>query len=1123
MCFWNLFLKLRSFKYVRKNDMKWRIAMRIAHISDVHYHPSQKNFTVEILNPLIKDLKEQNGERCIDLICYTGDLIDKGGFDISKPVTTAECFQEFEKNFILPIIDSLDLNRSRFLFVPGNHDIDRSKIIQNFENGLITTLNNEEIIQVNMDNPSQLHLERIDDYKRFERSYFKDNDAYKDNEFGYGYSLETSEGTIGIAGINSSWRCNDDTDKGKLIVGLNQLDSIKQSLNTDDTTYDLKIALMHHSFDFLVDAEKRRIQNEVMMDYDLLLIGHDHSTSAQQSNNSFGTSLVISQAPSNWTANMRSESTAYHNGYTIIDYNKYDATISLKFLSYNRNNRMFVPDTMRGMNGTGSSVFDFNRSVNKEWKEVQESIIDNLSDFTKEIQKVMVSFGTDSDSPKDIDDIFVAPRLEIRNHDKFSSDFRNPTEKESKSIKDIAQSEENYLLFGPKEIGKTTILYKVYNYIFNQIEDKRIIPVFLDMNNNKSHLKREIATFLALSNSKTDKLINNYKIVLLIDNIKIDGSKQSRISLENISKFVKENPNVRVIGTTTSYGDFESSGKIYENDSLASFTKINIEYFSSREIKDLMSKWLVNDSSSKKEISDLVRNFHSLNIPSTPLSVSLYLWIYEKQSDFRPVNNANLVRNFIEKSFEKHSVNEIYLSEFDYTNKESLLACIAFNMLNQKDKNYRLSKQEIISIIKNEIQKKRMTVVRVDSNLEFSEWILKHYEEKGILISDMDNNTQYYQFKLKCFFDYFLAVYMRIDSEFKEKVFSSEYLIYEDEIEYYAGLNRHERFILDFAYDEMIETFRNLIDGKDKDVFEQIILESKIDFSSYFNIYKENKSLVDLINLKTVDDQSLDAILNKNKITDEKKDSQNDVLLNEPNNIYNRGEIGSKNKIDEVSPLEKLQKSWMICARVLKNLDELSDGDFKLKVFKGTVYCSILTLLLLHKQSEIIVSNSEENEEIKELANFFIRFGLLLHENIFYTVMGTNKINGLVDEYISSFINRDGNNDALIVDPIEQLFTILFYADNKGANSLEYLNYAIKKLDGTFFINILFLKLNMLHSETESSTKLETSYRDLISQLIKKRSKGNHVVIQSEHVSQQQKETEKMDRKKKLMELRKKK
>ena len=129
--------------------MKWRIAMRIAHISDVHYHPSQKNFTVEILNPLIKDLKEQNGERCIDLICYTGDLIDKGGFDISKPVTTAECFQEFEKNFILPIIDSLDLNRSRFLFVPGNHDIDRSKIIQNFENGLITTLNNEEMIQVN--------------------------------------------------------------------------------------------------------------------------------------------------------------------------------------------------------------------------------------------------------------------------------------------------------------------------------------------------------------------------------------------------------------------------------------------------------------------------------------------------------------------------------------------------------------------------------------------------------------------------------------------------------------------------------------------------------------------------------------------------------------------------------------------------------------------------------------------------------------------------------------------------------------------------------------------------------------------------------------------------------------
>ncbi|MFN6672773.1 metallophosphoesterase [Enterococcus gallinarum] len=1097
--------------------------MRIAHISDVHYHPSQKNFDLEILCPLIKDLEKQNQEKPIDLICYTGDLIDKGGFDTLNPMVISECFQEFEKNFVTPILESLNLDKAHFLFVPGNHDIDRKKINPIFENGLVMALNSEDSIQNYMRNPSQLHLDRIEAYKNFERSFFADNIGYKGNEFGYGYSVETSDGSIGVAGINSSWRCNDDTDEGKLIVGLQQLDSIKQSLNSDNKAYDLKIALMHHSFDFLLDAEKRSIQNEIMMDYDLLLIGHDHSTNAQQSNNSYGTSLVVSQAPSNWTVNMRSQSLAHHNGYTIIDYNKLEATLTLSFRRYNRNNRMFVPDTMKGMDGTGSTIFTFDRSLNEEWKRIKESIIDNLLDFTTEIQKVMVSFGTDSDSPKEIDDIFVAPRLEIRNHDKINNDIRNSTKKENWTIKDLVESEENYILFGPKEIGKTTILYKIYKYIFNQLDEKRVIPVFLDMDNNKVNFNKEIATFLALSNSKTTNLINNYKLVLLIDNIKIDGSEQSKTSLEHISNFIKEHPNIRVIGTTTSYGDFESSGKMYQNESLSSFTKINIEYFGTREIRDLMSKWLVNDKSSKKEISDLVRNFHSLNIPSTPLSVSLYLWIYEKQSDFRPVNNANLVRNFIEKSFEKHSMNEIYLSEFDYTNKESLLACIAFNMLNQKDRNYRISKQKVISVIKNEIQRKKMTVAQVDSDLEFSEWILKHYEDKGILISEMDNNTHYYRFKLKCFFDYFLAVYMRIDPEFKMRVFSPEYLIYEDEIEYYAGLNRHERFVLDFVYGEMIETFRNLINGKDKGIFEQIILESKIDFASYFNKYKANRSLVDLINLTDVGEQELDDILKKNKITDEKKDLQNDGLLNEPNNTYDRGEIETKNKIDEIPPIERLQKSWMICARVLKNLDELSDGEFKLKAFKATVYCSILTLLLLHKQSEIIIDNDDENEEIIELANFFVRFGLLLHESIFNTVMGTNKINGLVDEYISSFINNDPKNNIMIVDPIEQLFTILFYADNKGVNSLSYLNYAIKNLDGTFYTDILFLKLNILHSETESSTKLESSYKDLISQLMKKRSKGNHVVIQSKQVSKQQKINEEMDRKKRLIEMKNKK
>jgi predicted NACHT family NTPase len=91
--------------------------------------------------------------------------------------------------------------------------------------------------------------------------------------------------------------------------------------------------------------------------------------------------------------------------------------------------------------------------------------------------------------------------------------------------------------------------------------------------------------------------------------------------------------------------------------------------------------------------------FSTLNIPRTPLAVSMFLWIIEQQENYKPINNATMLENFIERLFKKQSSSEIYSEKFDYRNKERLLAEISFFMYSNKQINYRVSKRDLIKFI----------------------------------------------------------------------------------------------------------------------------------------------------------------------------------------------------------------------------------------------------------------------------------------------------------------------------------------------------------------------------------------------------------------------------------------
>lgn len=128
----------------------------ILHISDIHIDADSISEIDTLVEKLVNDIKKVECENTItiDLICFAGDLIGRGdkAFEDEKQIQFAE------EHFIIPLLDAVGLTKKDFILVPGNHEVDKSKIAKRTEKGLamISSLEdiNETIYEEDKDFPS---------------------------------------------------------------------------------------------------------------------------------------------------------------------------------------------------------------------------------------------------------------------------------------------------------------------------------------------------------------------------------------------------------------------------------------------------------------------------------------------------------------------------------------------------------------------------------------------------------------------------------------------------------------------------------------------------------------------------------------------------------------------------------------------------------------------------------------------------------------------------------------------------------------------------------------------------------------------------------------------------------
>ena len=733
------------------------------HLSDSHISSENIRSTEEINKALINDIKSITSDGEICLIIYTGDLVysgSKANFELA-----------FDK-FISPMLTELNLPEDKFIYVPGNHEVDISKVNEYFNNAFTESLISKKF------KPEDFHSKNITDRLQEFFDFIKLFCDWTQNNLVNTKIVTIGELKIGLSMINTAWNTAGDSkfEAKKIVIPRDFLvDSLSQLNDTN-----IKIAIMHHPADWFEDDNAAEIEI-VLSKYDFILSGHKHHTkmsSILHMNNNTICSMASKLDISN-----------EENGYAIISFDQLKNDVTIYNRTYNKKRMEYTPNI--DIANDGIITYNISGHLDNEKQLVAEIILNSRKNFYDNLDQLFIINLLDKNKKRKFDEIFVKPKIS-----KFSEFIKekqdDPDEKEIDLFEEI-KCRNRITFWGLKETGKTILAYYIAKLFYDNYQQLKKIPIVIDckfLDSFKTSVIPAIHSTInallesqySISKDKIIKLAENGNFVIIFDNF----DSQEKVN-NAITYFSDTYGNNKII-----YIRNEMPGTFSDEDKallLGEDTSENPNYFIRNMDKHnirLLAKNIaaLNPAIEDEYVDKIVYSFSTNNIPRTPFAVSLILSICSEAADYTPTNQAKIVENFMERLLEKLNPDEVFSKSYDFSNKEKFLASLAYEM--HKDNCYYMDEARFAQFVKEYHELKGYDVKDSKFNTIFF--------EKGILV----NNSNFIYFRYECLIHYYLAKYCISNNEFfNNEILSKEnYLNYLDSLNYYTGLNRENPDVL---------------------------------------------------------------------------------------------------------------------------------------------------------------------------------------------------------------------------------------------------------------------------------------------------------------------------------------
>ena len=1011
-------------------------SLNILHISDAHIQIDSKEEVSDIVAKMIDDVlkvqKEQNIK--IDLVCFTGDLIQRG----DKAINDEKQLEIAKEILINPILTGLGLGKDRFIMVPGNHEVNVKKIVRATEKGLL--VESLEEINENVSDMNKSYLKRLDYFYQEIDQYYTDVIREK---IGYAFLREMDGKKIGIVCIDSAWRSSGkgSCEKGILYVGQKQVNDLYKHIKDAD----IKLCLMHHPTDWLSDYESTLIERELTK-FDIVLCGHvhenDHKAVCRQSSKTIY-STAGKLHPLDYAFGRAVDG---YNGYSIlnIDYNNSICNIYLRtYYAKDRNDF----DSAINLIENGKIAYSLNSNITE--KQMEFNIINGIHKYFINMSETLTLIrAIDTYSPLVIEEVFVEPILSEESEYVLESSGKGVNIDLDELLGDI----NNVILFGKKESGKTTILQQMGLKYIAKYDELGIIPIHIDMRYlpKKSDKLMNAAIYFVVNNmfedafirkEKVRELITDGKVVFLIDNVDISNVNHNVW----LSKFIEEHSENKFI-ITTKEEFFQSIDVKKLPEYTKDFKKIYINTFGKAQIRELVTKW-VGEREDVEDVSEVVEKINgyceAINFAKTPFNISIFMVLWDSDKNFVPQNEGIVMENYLEVLLEKLSPKEAKRSTYSFKIKQHFLSNLAFKMFKKNE--FYFSKEEFNDYI---YQYHKIKGYK-ESESRFSTLFF----EKGILSISDDNIV----FSHTSILEFYLAEYARSNEKFLNFMIEKGNRIYfKNEICFYSGLVPNCKKLLDSMADTIIETIIKNIDVIDTLNNIEIITDFKIEKEELVKKLEENRPTQ-----KEIDDISDNS--QKELTPDEFSKKKSSILLIDKHELQN-SEVISKEVVQQEA--EDFYLLVSIYGNILRNAELLDNSD-KVQHLENYMYAMNILLGEIFALAEVIkkempledfIKENKEKEELtqedfeKSKESFFemikVSFPIALQHVILETV-GTPKLEIAINELMEQKEDK----------PFEKFMLEFLKCDLNMGNIMSELHRYIQKETSTSILKLIIIKL----------------------------------------------------------------
>ncbi|MEZ4842520.1 MAG: metallophosphoesterase [Flavobacteriaceae bacterium] len=899
--------------------------LRILHLTDFHFSGDKQSVAVQnrLVDALSNSLKKDSYQ--FDFLFFTGDLVDKGN--------DKEGFFIAEKLLLERLHKELKIEKTDIFICAGNHDVNRGEEIDDVKESIAKIDSNKALndYALKQDGKSlKASLENFNNYFSFQQKFYEKH-LDEDDIISEMYSIHKREKQghkINITTINSAWRALDsNTDSGNLLYPTHFL---KESFEEIKERKGCNILLMHHPLYDFKYWNSVAIENIIFKDYHVMFSGHTHK---KRDTIHIVPEIGMYSCSSHATLSQDGESKI---GYSIveIDLEDYELKIYNSIYDIDENQFYSAPPKIAKI-----PVSEIKEKENQFRKTVRKK-------FDEELEKANELFLSHSDKNTNNDFIRLFTDPVIRD---IAKSLHDKTKKvKNVVLDDLMFSRDNIMLFGKDKSGKTAILYKLFLTSLSEFSIIKILPIYIDCNN---YLKSDkvldivdlLSKFYELSKRDANNLSKKYHIKILLDNF-----NESEIKIiKPVGSYLLDNENASIVTTAE-----ETLFNSFANQSISEIKFINrfIWDIGRTQIRNLTNKWPNLTKENREVLLEKIHKvFNQLNIPSNYWTVSLFIWIFEKNSDANFRSNFQLIELYVDNFLGKENfiANEsIY--KIDYEDFKSYLSELAYFLITKKEStNYVLNHVELINFTDDYKNKNRKFVIQVS---EITELILN----LGVLKKVSQDN---YTFRLNGVFEYFLAYYLNENVEFRNKVIDDEhfYLSFANEFEMCAGFNSRDK------------KFVNKIFKKTKKIFEPINKKYQFDqIDNHLKIEIQDKLNVDL---------KLPELLEKSvkPIPVESQDVFFEEILGDNNKI---AEVKKKKFYPVIeSNSENLEKSLLILARVFRN-SKFKDLKFEDKVFDFILNSTCtMGFQLMDEIEENKLDFIDDKTSEDELMKLLIQFG----------------------------------------------------------------------------------------------------------------------------------------------------